>query len=207
MSPARSRWTAWSPRRRSNWVACTSWLTAAPPRGLGHRDRPDRNRHRRGFDGGFQRKICRSAALFPRRHPFHEDGRLGSHHQHQRRQRPQRRQSQRRRPQCRPGAHDKNAGCPTGPSWDHGQLHPSRHDPHRAHTEPSCRPRHSARRIPGRGGAAGLSPDSPRGNAICRMVDASEVAFVAVFLASEKAWAVSGELVSASGGAGRSVYY
>jgi NAD(P)-dependent dehydrogenase (short-subunit alcohol dehydrogenase family) len=52
-----------------------------------------------------------------------------------------------------------------------------------------------------------FAPDSPRGNAICRMVDASEVAFVAVFLASEKAWAVSGELVVASGGAGRSVYY
>src|ERR1051325_6597901 len=52
-----------------------------------------------------------------------------------------------------------------------------------------------------------FAADSPRGNAICRMVDASEVAFVAVFLASEKAWAVSGELLSASGGAGRSVYY
>jgi NAD(P)-dependent dehydrogenase (short-subunit alcohol dehydrogenase family) len=52
-----------------------------------------------------------------------------------------------------------------------------------------------------------FAPDSPRGNAICRMVDASEVAFVAVFLASEKAWAISGELVVASGGAGRSVYY
>ena len=52
-----------------------------------------------------------------------------------------------------------------------------------------------------------FAPDSPRGNAICRMADAAEVAFVAVFLASEKAWAVSGELVSASGGAGRSVYY
>jgi enoyl-[acyl-carrier-protein] reductase (NADH) len=35
------------------------------------------------------------------------------------------------------------------------------------------------------------------------MVDASEVAFVAVFLASDKAWAVSGELVVASGWAGR----
>ena len=42
--------------------------------------------------------------------------------------------------------------------------------------------------------------DSPRGNAICRMVDASEIAFVAVFLASDKAWAVSGELVAATGG-------
>jgi NAD(P)-dependent dehydrogenase (short-subunit alcohol dehydrogenase family) len=52
-----------------------------------------------------------------------------------------------------------------------------------------------------------FAPDSPRGNAICRMVDATEVAFVAVFLASDKAWAVSGELVAASGGAGRSVYY
>jgi NAD(P)-dependent dehydrogenase (short-subunit alcohol dehydrogenase family) len=31
-----------------------------------------------------------------------------------------------------------------------------------------------------------FAPDSPRGNAICRMVDASEVAFVAVFLASER---------------------
>src|SRR6201992_724816 len=52
-----------------------------------------------------------------------------------------------------------------------------------------------------------FAPDSPGGNAICRMVDASEVAFVVVFLASEKAWAVSGELLSASGGAGRTVHY
>ena len=52
-----------------------------------------------------------------------------------------------------------------------------------------------------------FAPDSPRGNAICRMVDASEVAFVAVFLASDKAWAVSGELVAATGGAGRTVFY
>ena len=48
-----------------------------------------------------------------------------------------------------------------------------------------------------------FAPDSPRGNTICRMVEAAEVAFVAVFLA----WAVSGELAAASGGAGRSVYY
>ena len=50
-------------------------------------------------------------------------------------------------------------------------------------------------------------PDSPRGNAICRMVDASEVAYVTVFLASEKAWAISGHLIVADGGAGRAVYY
>ena len=39
------------------------------------------------------------------------------------------------------------------------------------------------------------------------MVDASEVAYVATFLASDKAWAISGELIVASGGAGRSVFY
>ena len=55
--------------------------------------------------------------------------------------------------------------------------------------------------------ASHFAPDSLRGNAICHMVDASEVANVAVSLASEKAWAISGELVAASGGAGRSVYY
>ena len=49
--------------------------------------------------------------------------------------------------------------------------------------------------------------DSPRGNAIGRMVDASEIAYLTVFLASDKAWAVSGELVVATGGAGRAVYY
>jgi NAD(P)-dependent dehydrogenase (short-subunit alcohol dehydrogenase family) len=52
-----------------------------------------------------------------------------------------------------------------------------------------------------------FAPDSPRGNAICRMVDASEIAYVTAFLASEKAGAISGELVVATGGAGRSVYY
>ncbi len=54
---------------------------------------------------------------------------------------------------------------------------------------------------------ADFAPDSPRGNAICRMVDAAEVAYVTAFLASDKAWAISGELIVATGGAGRSVYY
>jgi NAD(P)-dependent dehydrogenase (short-subunit alcohol dehydrogenase family) len=49
--------------------------------------------------------------------------------------------------------------------------------------------------------------DSPRGNAIGRMVDAAEIAYLAAFLASDKAWAVTGELVVATGGSGRAVYY
>ena len=52
-----------------------------------------------------------------------------------------------------------------------------------------------------------FAPDSPRGNAIGRMVDAAEIAYVTAFLASEKSWSISGELIVATGGAGRSVYY
>lgn len=51
------------------------------------------------------------------------------------------------------------------------------------------------------------APDAPRSNAICRMVDAQEVAYVTAFLASDKSWAICGELVVATGGAGKSVYY
>ena len=55
--------------------------------------------------------------------------------------------------------------------------------------------------------ARDFAPDSPRGNAICRMVDAAEIAYVTAFLASDRAWAISGELIVATGGAGRAVYY
>jgi NAD(P)-dependent dehydrogenase (short-subunit alcohol dehydrogenase family) len=52
-----------------------------------------------------------------------------------------------------------------------------------------------------------FAQDGPRGNAIGRIVDASEIAYVAAFLASDKSWAISGELVVATGGAGKAVYY
>jgi NAD(P)-dependent dehydrogenase (short-subunit alcohol dehydrogenase family) len=52
-----------------------------------------------------------------------------------------------------------------------------------------------------------FAPDSPRGNAITRMVDAAEIAYVTAFLASDKAWAVTGELIVANGGVGQAVYY
>lgn len=52
-----------------------------------------------------------------------------------------------------------------------------------------------------------FAPDSPRGNAICRMVDAEEIAYVTAFLASEKAWSITGELIVANGGVGQAVYY
>ena len=52
-----------------------------------------------------------------------------------------------------------------------------------------------------------FAPDSPGGNAICRMVDASEIAYLTCYLASDKAWAVTGEVIAAGGGTGAAVYY
>ena len=51
------------------------------------------------------------------------------------------------------------------------------------------------------------APGSPRGNAICRMVDASDIAYLTTYLASDKAWAVTGEVIVATGGTGTAVYY
>ena len=52
-----------------------------------------------------------------------------------------------------------------------------------------------------------FAPGSPSGNAICRMVDASEIGYLAAFLASDKAWAINGEVIMADGGTGELVYY
>ena len=52
-----------------------------------------------------------------------------------------------------------------------------------------------------------FAPDSSRGNAICRMVDASEIGYLSAYLASDRAWAVTGELIAAGGGTGNAVYY
>ena len=52
-----------------------------------------------------------------------------------------------------------------------------------------------------------FAPGSGRGNAICRMVDAEEIGFLTAFLASDKAWAVTGEVIAAGGGVGSAVFY
>ena len=52
-----------------------------------------------------------------------------------------------------------------------------------------------------------FAPGAASGNAIGRMVDAEEIAYVTTFLASDKAWAITGELIVATGGAGNFVYY
>ena len=52
-----------------------------------------------------------------------------------------------------------------------------------------------------------FAPDSPRGNAIGRMVDASEIGYLTAYLASDKAWAITGEVIAAGGGTGSAVFY
>jgi NAD(P)-dependent dehydrogenase (short-subunit alcohol dehydrogenase family) len=52
-----------------------------------------------------------------------------------------------------------------------------------------------------------FTPGSARGNAICRMIDASEIGYLTAFLASDKAWAITGEVMAAGGGTGNAVYY
>ena len=52
-----------------------------------------------------------------------------------------------------------------------------------------------------------FSSDSRQGNAICRMVDASEIGYLTTFLASDKAWAITGEVIMADGGTGNAVHY
>ena len=55
--------------------------------------------------------------------------------------------------------------------------------------------------------AQDFAAGSGRGNAICRMVDAEEIGFLTAFLASDKAWAVTGEVIAAGGGVGTAVFY
>lgn len=55
--------------------------------------------------------------------------------------------------------------------------------------------------------AQDFAPGAASGNSINRMVDADEIAYLTTFLASDKSWAVTGELVVATGGSGNSVYY
>jgi NAD(P)-dependent dehydrogenase (short-subunit alcohol dehydrogenase family) len=52
-----------------------------------------------------------------------------------------------------------------------------------------------------------VEKDMGRNNAIKRIVDAQEIAYVAAFLASPKAGSITGDVIAASGGSGRSVYY
>jgi enoyl-[acyl-carrier-protein] reductase (NADH) len=39
------------------------------------------------------------------------------------------------------------------------------------------------------------------------MVDASEIGYLTAYLASDKSWAVTGEVIMAGGGTGNAVYY
>jgi len=55
--------------------------------------------------------------------------------------------------------------------------------------------------------AQDFTDGSPRTNHINRMVDASEIGYLTAYLASDKSWAVTGEVIMAGGGTGTAVYY
>ncbi|MCA9821616.1 MAG: SDR family oxidoreductase, partial [Dehalococcoidia bacterium] len=55
--------------------------------------------------------------------------------------------------------------------------------------------------------ASDYAEGSSRGNSIGRMIDASEIAHLAMFLCSDRSWALNGEVIAADGGGSSSVYY
>lgn len=55
--------------------------------------------------------------------------------------------------------------------------------------------------------AADYAKGGPRANAIGRMVNAEEIGHLAAFLCSDRAWAVTGEVIAADGGGTSSVYH
>ena len=55
--------------------------------------------------------------------------------------------------------------------------------------------------------AQDFTDGSPRTNHINRMIDASEIGYLTAYLASDKSWAVTGEVIMAGGGSGNAVYY
>lgn len=54
---------------------------------------------------------------------------------------------------------------------------------------------------------ADFDPESKTTNSIGRMVDAQEIGYLTAFLASDKSWAITGEVIGAGGGSGKAVYY
>ena len=52
-----------------------------------------------------------------------------------------------------------------------------------------------------------FAPGADSGNAVGRMIEAEEVGYLAAFLASDQAAAITGEVISAGGGIGNAIYY
>jgi NAD(P)-dependent dehydrogenase (short-subunit alcohol dehydrogenase family) len=70
----------------------------------------------------------------------------------------------------------------------------------------------SAGVIAAQAAASGTTPEEverrlAEANAVRRLIDAREIAYVVTFLASPKAGAINGDVIAAGGGVGRSIYY
>lgn len=75
----------------------------------------------------------------------------------------------------------------------------------------ATRTERTSERIQARAAAEGITPDEAErpmaGNAVGRLIDAQEIAYVVVFLASPRSVAISGDVIAAGGGPGRGIYY
>ena len=178
-------------------------------RRLGHGDRPDRERRRRGSAARLQREVRGRAALRARRDPLPEAERAGDGSSTSAAPTP------------------ANAGNLSGGARNGSLVHLTKTlavqlgrygitvncvHPGTTRTErtprPAGRPRRRARRSGRRGREARLRPRVAAGQLrSAAWWTRPRSPIVTVFLASDKAWAVTGELVVATGGAGRSVYY
>jgi NAD(P)-dependent dehydrogenase (short-subunit alcohol dehydrogenase family) len=75
----------------------------------------------------------------------------------------------------------------------------------------STRTERTAARLAARAAAEGVAVEAlerqQAGNAIGRLIDAREVAYLVTFLASPRSVAVNGDVIAAGGGVGRAIYY
>ena len=179
--------------------------SGSPPGGSAHRHRPHRDHRGRGPAPGLHVKYVGALRCARARHPLPE-GQDGAAHQISGPMRGRGQPHRRRRatpPSCtsprRWPCMSAASGSPSTVSTPASRARSAR----RASSPPAKELGIAAAAVE----KADFAHDSPRGNAIGRMVDAVEIAYVTAFLASDKAWAISGELIVATGGAGRSVYY
>ena len=114
-------------------------------------------------------------------------------------------QLERRRSQCIPRNMTKTLAVQLGGSAS-GKLHPSRDYAHRAHAAMLAHGRRAGRQS---GGSRETQLRSGLAARQCHLphVRRFRVAYVTAFLASDKSWAISGELVVANGWRGPLGYY
>jgi len=186
MSPARRRSGPHGAEAAQHLGGLHILVTAGPRRGLGHRDRPIETVIDEDLIEDFKREVRRKRCAVRARSSRSLECRAGA--------------ASSTSAAATPATPAFSAAAPAMPAWCHMtktlavqlgrhgvtvNCNPSRTT--RTERTPSllARPRPQLGVSPEAAERQDFRSDSPRGNSICRMVDAAEVAFVAVFLASD----------------------